>query len=168
MRPDHEIDRPAFEPGERPLLLRRADEPRQQPDLDRERREPLRERLVVLRREDRRRDEDRDLAPVLDRLERRPQRDLGLAVADVADDEPVHRPADLHVGLDLDGRPQLVGRLLVRERRLHLRLPRRVAAEGVARDAGPRGVELEQLVGEVRDGLPDALLRPQPLRAAQL
>ncbi len=61
VRPDHEVDRPVREPGERPLLLRRADEPRQQPDLDRERREPLRERLVVLRREDGRRDEDRDL-----------------------------------------------------------------------------------------------------------
>ena len=36
---------PSSRPGDRPLLLGRADEPRQQPDLDRERREPLRERL---------------------------------------------------------------------------------------------------------------------------
>ena len=45
VRPDHEIDRAVREPVDRPLLLRRRDEPRQQPDLERERREPLRERL---------------------------------------------------------------------------------------------------------------------------
>ena len=41
-------------------------------------------------------------------------------------------------------------------------------AKAHALDAGPGRVQLEQLVGEVRDGLADALLRPQPLRAAQL
>ena len=61
-------------------------------DLQRERREALAERRVVLGGEDRRRHEDRDLLAVLGRLERGAQRDLGLAVADVADDEPVHRP----------------------------------------------------------------------------
>ena len=168
MRPDHEIDRAVLEPVERRLLLRRGDEPRQQPDLDRERGEPLAERLVVLGGEDGRRDEDRDLLAVLDRLERGPQGDLGLAVADVADDEPVHRPAGLHVELDLGGGAELVGRLLVREARLHLGLPRRVGREGVALRVGPRRVQLEQLLGEVRDGLPDPLLRLQPLGAAEL
>ena len=79
---------------------------------------------VVLLGEDGRRDEDRDLLAVLDRLERGAQGDLGLAVADVAEDEPVHRPAGLHVELDLGRGPELVGRLLVREARLHLGLPR--------------------------------------------
>ena len=151
-----------------PLLLGRADEPRQQPDLDRERREPLRERREVLRREDRRRDEDRDLLAVLDRLERRSQGDLGLAVADVADDEPVHRPAASMSALTSTTARSLVGRLLVGEARLHLLLPRRVRRVGDALDARPGRVELEQLVGEVRDGLLDALLRPQPLGPAEL
>ena len=123
---------------------------------------------VVLRGEDGRRDEDRDLLAVLGRLERGAQRDLGLAVADVADDQPVHRPDALHVGLDLGHGPQLVDGLLVRERGLHLRLPRRVGREGVALAPAARRVEREQLLGEVRDGLADALLRPQPLRAAEL
>src|SRR3546814_20798122 len=57
-----------------------------------------------------------DLRAVLDRLERRAHRDLGLAVADVAADQPVHRHGALHVALDLvDGR-QLVGRLVEGER----------------------------------------------------
>ena len=145
-----------------------GDEPRQQPDLEREGGEALRERGVVLGGEHGRRDEDRDLLAVLDRLERGAQRDLGLAVADVADDQPVHRPGQLHVRLDLERGAQLVDRLLVRERRLHLGLPGRVGGEGVAARLGPRGVQREQLLGQVVDGLADALLGAQPLGAAEL
>ena len=165
---DDEVDRAVGEAVDGPLLLRGADEPREEPDLDREGRESLRERLMVLGGEDRRRDEDRDLAAVLDRLERGPQCDLGLAVADVADDEAVHGPADLHVRLDLDGRPELVRRLLVGERRLHLGLPGRVPAERVAGGPAAGRVELEELVGEIRHRLPDTLLRPQPLGPTEL
>ena len=60
--------------------------------------------------------------------------------------------------LDLGDGAQLVERLLVRERGLHLLLPGRVGGEGVAVRRGARGVELEQLLGEVRDGLADARL----------
>ena len=60
-------------------------------DHDRELGVALGEGLQVLLDEQRGRHEDRDLLAVLDRLERRPDRDLGLAVADVAADEPVHR-----------------------------------------------------------------------------
>src|SRR3712207_8908501 len=57
-----------------------------------------------------------DLLAVLHRLERGPHRDLGLAVADVAADQPVHRDGLLHVPLDLLDRGELVRRLGVRER----------------------------------------------------
>ena len=60
------------------------------------------------------------LLAVLDRLEDGPERDLGLAEADVADDEAVHGDLALHVALDVLDRPQLVGRGLVRERGLEL------------------------------------------------
>ena len=101
-------------------------------DRDREAGEPLGEGLEVLLHEQRRRHEHRDLLAVLDRLERGAHRDLGLAVADVAADQPVHRDRLLHVGLDLVDRRQLVGRLDERERVLELALPRGVRAEGVA------------------------------------
>ena len=126
VRPDDDVHAARREPRDRRLLLLRAHEPRQQLDGERERREPLRERGEVLPCQHGRRHEDRDLLAVLGRLERGPQRHLGLAVAHVAHDQPVHRLAGLHVDLDLDGGPQLVRRLLVRERRLHLGLPRRV------------------------------------------
>ena len=59
------------------------------------------EGAVVLLGEDRRRHEDGDLLAVVDRLERGADGQLGLAVADVAADEAVHRPGLLHVALDL-------------------------------------------------------------------
>ena len=56
-----------------------------------------RERAVVLLGEHRRRHEDGHLLAVVDGLERGPDGDLGLAVADVAADQPVHRPGLLQV-----------------------------------------------------------------------
>ena len=85
------------EPSARPAivasLLAGRHEPAEQANRQRKGGEALRERRVVLGRKDGRRHEDRDLATVLDRLERRPDRDLGLAVADITDDQPIHRPA---------------------------------------------------------------------------
>ena len=66
------------------------------------------------------------LLAVLTRLERGAYGDLGLAVADVAADQPVHRHDLLHVALDVLDRGQLVGRLDEGERVLELALPGRV------------------------------------------
>ena len=93
----------------------------------------LGERAVVLLGEDRRRREHEHLLAVVGGLERRAQRDLGLAVADVAADQAVHRRRALHVGLDVLDRLALVGGLGVGERVLELALPLGVLGEGVAR-----------------------------------
>ncbi len=166
--PDDEVDRAAGQPLDRRLLLAGRDEPRQHPDAEREGREALPEGLVVLGGEDRGRHEDGDLAPVLDRLEGGPDRDLGLAVAHVADDQPVHRPAGLHVHLRLGDGPELVDRLLVGEARLHLGLPGGVRGEGVTLGRGPGGVEAQELLGQIVDGPLDPLLRAQPVGAAEM
>ena len=102
--------------------------------LDRERvvAQPLGERAEVLLGEDRRRHEHQGLLAGVGRLERGAQRDLGLAVADVAADQPVHRALGLHVLLDRLDRVALVGRLAVREVLLELAQPVRVGLEGVA------------------------------------
>ena len=74
-----------------------------------------REAAMVLLGEDRRGDQNGDLFARVDCLEGRPDGDLGLAVADVAANQTIHRLALSHVVLDrFDGR-ELVGRLLVRE-----------------------------------------------------
>ena len=165
VRPDDEVHRAVLQPRERRLLLGRRDKARQDPDAHRERSEPLPEGRVVLRGENRRRDEDRHLLAVLDRLERRPQGHLGLAIAHVADDQAVHGPAGLHVELDLCRGAELVRRLLVREARLHLGLPRGVVTVGVALGVRPRCVELQQLLRQVGYRLPDTLLRSSATRS---
>ena len=97
----------------------------------------------MLLREDRGGHDDRDLLAVLDSLESGAERDFGLAVPDIADDEPVHRPAALHVALGVLDRLQLVGSLGVREGVLHLDLPGRVTPEREPLCGLARGVEAE-------------------------
>ena len=74
-------------------LLGRADHARQLADAHRQAGEALREILVMLARQQRRRHDDRRLLAVDRGGEGGAQRDLGLAEADVAADQPIHRPA---------------------------------------------------------------------------
>ena len=122
------------------LLLRARAEAREQLDRHREGGEAALERPEVLVGEDRRRREQRHLLAVEHGLEGGAHGDLGLAVADVAAEQAVHRLRRLHVALDVGDRLRLVGRLVVLERVLELLLPRRVLGEGepVARGCGAR------------------------------
>src|SRR3954468_15376023 len=165
---DEDVDAAVVELRDRlALLLGRAEAA---DVLDRERvvLQALRERAEVLLGEDRRRREDEHLLAVVGGLERGPERDLGLAVADVAADEPVHRLRALHVRLDLLDRLALVGGLLPREVRLELPQPVRVLGEGVAVAAAALGVEVEQLAGELLRGAPGTRLHGLPRPAAEL
>ncbi len=72
-------------------------------------RQPLAERAEVLLGEHRGRHQHGDLPAVVDGLESGPHGQLGLAVADVAADEPIHGPAALHVAFDFGHRRELIG-----------------------------------------------------------
>ena len=130
--------------------------------------EPLAEGPVVLLGQHRRRHQHGHLLAVLDGLERRPHGQFGLAVADVAAQEPVHGDRLLHVGLDLADGADLVRRLLVREGFLELHLPARVRAVGDAADRLPLGLDLQQFGRQVPDGLGDLLLLLLPAFGADL
>ena len=168
VRPDHDVDRAVGQPVDRGLGLLVGLEPRQRRDVHRERGVPLGEGRVVLLDEQRGRHQDGDLLAVLDRLERGPDGDLGLAVADVAADDPVHRHDAFHVVLDVVDGGQLVRRLDERERVLELALPRRVLGERVALGRLARGVQLDQLAGDLADRLARAALALGPVAAAHL
>ena len=106
--------------------------------------------------------------PSLRGLDRGAQRDLGLAVADVAADQAVHRPLGLHVGDHVLDRVALVGRLAVREARLEVAQLLGELRERVAAAALALGVEVEQLAGQLLRGAAGARLDLVPARAAEL
>ena len=135
LRPDHDVDVAALHPGEDFLLLGGRDEPRQLGDFDWKAAQPFGERLEVLEREDRRRDEHGDLLAVLHGLERgadrrspscrsRRRRRRAGPSGSAAPCPPSRRSAAR----------RLVGRVLPLEGRLHLALPHRVRREAVARE----------------------------------
>ena len=93
VRADHEVDRAGREALQRGLHFLRRAEARQLDEPHRQVGEAVGEHLEVLLGEQRRRHQHRDLLAVGERDERRAQRDLGLAEADVAADQPVHRLA---------------------------------------------------------------------------
>ena len=131
---------PSAKSGEHLLRLGRPAEARDHLDADREVAVALPERVPVLLGEDRRRAEDERLLAVDGGGEGGADRDLGLAEADVAADEPVHRPRRLEVLLHRLDRARLILGLAVGELRLEPLEPlvlerrtRRPAPAGAAR-----------------------------------
>ncbi len=121
----------------------------------------------MLAREQGRRHQHCGLEAVLHRFEDGPDGDLGLAEADIAADEAVHRSGVFHVRLDVGDRLQLVVRLWIGEGLLQLGLPGRVRGEGVPRRRRPALVELNELAGDLPGGRADARLLLLPVRAAE-
>ena len=126
------------------------------------------ERVPVLLGEDRRRREHQRLLAVDRDRERGADRDLGLAEADIAANEAVHRPRRLEVLLDRLDRGLLVGRLAVGELRLE---PLEVLVTQVVRDARrllPLRVERKQLSRQLAHRLARTGLEVVPGLAAEL
>ena len=168
MRADEHVDLACGEVGEHLLRLGRLPEPRHHVDVQREVAEALAERVPVLLGEDRRRAEHEHLLAVDRDGERGADRDLRLAEADVAADEPVHRPGRLEILLDGLDRPRLVVRLAVGERRLEPLEPLVREIEARALGALALRVEREQLAGELPHGFAGTRLEVLPRLAAEL
>ena len=118
----------------------------------------LDERAVVLLGEDLGRRHERDLEAVLHRHHRRQQRDDRLAGADVALQQPLHRPRLLHVGDDLGERLALPVGQLERQHRA------RALADAIVDRRHQRLAHLRVLVPAQREpGLEDEeVLEDQP------
>ena len=102
-----------------------------------------------------------------DSLESGAHGDFGLAVADVAAQQAIHRERGFHVALDVVDGVQLIGGLVEFEGVFEFALPVRIGREGVAGGHLAFGVELEELFGHVADGLADARLARFPDRGAE-
>ena len=155
---DHAVDVAGLDAGDDVAGLGRRQEPAQRLDADGVAGEAIGERVAVLGGQQRRRDQHGDLLAVLDRLEGGPHCDLGLAEADVAAEQTVHRIGPFHVGLDVGGGDTLVRRVDVREGVLHLGLPRRVLAEREPLGVHPLLVKDDELLRDLTHRRADAAL----------
>ena len=154
VRPDDDIDFARLQIVVDLVSIRGTDKPVHEGDPRAERPEPLLKVARVLLAENGRWAQDGNLPAGLSDLERGSNRDLGFAKADVAAHKPIHRESDLEVELDLLNRSELARSLDVRERRLHLPLPRAVLAKRTTLNRFPLRVEAHQVSSE----LPGVLL----------
>ena len=122
----------------------------------------------MLPRKQGRRDQNRDLLAVLNRLERGTHGNLSLTEAHVAGNQAVHRDLGLHILLDLIDGGQLIRGLNERERCLKLGLPRSVRRERVPAGGHPSRIQLDQFARDLPDRTPRLRLRLRPIRAAHL
>ncbi len=167
MRADHDVDRARLEPRNDGLLLGSRAEAREVFDAHGPVREPVRKGLGVLLREQGRRHQHRDLPPAGDGGEAGAKGDLGLAEADIAANDAVHRAPRAHVGEDGLDRVVLVDGLLEGKRRLEGAVGGLVKAEGTALAGRAPRIEIEQLRRDVADTVGGATPRARPLLRAE-
>ena len=168
MRADHDVDRSVGDAAPHFRRLLRRHHARELRDLHRQTGEALGERAEMLPRQQRRRHHHRDLPARHRGDEGRAQRHLGLAKADIAADQPVHRPPRRQILQHIGDRARLVVGLGEREARTEL-VPGALARRhdrGVA-DLARRG-DADELVRHVADALLHPRLARLPGDAAQL
>src|SRR3712207_5700860 len=168
VRPVEQFTLPRSEVGQVSPPLRGGGETAQALPPHREPVEPLGEGPVVLLDEDGGRGEQHHLLARQGRLERRPDRDLGLAEAYVSAHKPVHRARRLHIRLDGGDGGGLVRVLRVREVFLQFSLPLGVVGEGEAFGGGPGGRHAQQLPGQRLDAPTPPVGDRRPAGAAEL
>ena len=105
----------------------------------------------MLQRKDRSRTQKCDLLALSDRLERGPQRDLGLAKANVAAQQAIHRFGLHHVFFDFLHGQRLIGRQVVIKIVFEFLLERSIRPIGVADIFFALGIQLDQAVGNLVD-----------------
>ena len=167
MGSDDDVDAAVGEASEDLLRLGIGVEAREPSDRHRERGVATREGSEVLLDEQGRGHEHRDLGSVLNRLERRPDGDLGLAIADVTTDHAIHGDLALHVGLDLVYAGELVGRLDIGEGVFEFVLPRSVGGEGATLRRRASGIEPDQFPRDLPHGASRPGFRSLPVASAE-
>ena len=164
---DDQIDAAVGQPGERCLHFLRAAKARQLGDLDRPVGEAVGKILEMLLGQERRRDQDRDLAVIHQRDERGAQRHFGLAETHVAAHQPIGRFVAGQVADHGVDRRLLVGGLLERKAFGEALVIVRAELELVALSRRALRIEIEQLGRGVANLLERTRLRALPLAAAE-
>ena len=167
MGADDDVDRALLQRRLGLLGLLGRHQARQPADPDRQALEALDEVAVMLARQQGRRADHRDLLARHRRDEGRAQRDLGLAEADIAADQPVHRLARGQVVQHVGDRLQLVVGLGIGEAGAELLVEAFLRAHRLAAPHRALGGDGDQPVGHVGDALLQPRLARLPGDAAQ-
>ena len=163
----HNVHGAVLQAAQRFFLLLGAAVAAEQPDAYGEGLHARNGGIKMLPRQNGRGRQNRALLAAHHALERRAQGDFGLADADVAAQQAVHRVGLLHVMLDVGGAGQLVGGLVVGKALFKIPLPGVVIGEGVALCLLAAGVQLDQLLGHRFGGCLDPLAGLDPVAAAK-
>ena len=166
MGADDDVDRAVGEALLGLLRLGGGDQARQAADIEREAVEALDEVRVMLAGEQGRRADQRDLPARHRHDEGGAKRDLGLAEADVAAHQPVHRLAGFEVGEHVGDRAVLVVGFLIGEAVDECG----IAGVGLGDDAGAGRAhrrDLDELARDLADALLHPRLAPLPRLAAE-
>ncbi len=122
----------------------------------------------MLLREQGGRHQDRHLFAGLHGDERRPQRDLGFAEADIAADDAIHGLVGFQIRDDLFDGGGLIGGLLERKAGLKRAVFGLAGQHARALPGGPARIQIEQFGGDVANALRGFAARLLPLIAAEL
>src|SRR5262245_32677221 len=166
--PDNDIDLAGLEIGYDFLLFFRIDESAQHDDRDWKCRKPLFERFEMLIAKNGGWRQYRNLFPVPYRLESRAHRYFGLAIANIAADQPVHRHWRLYIPFNVDYGRKLVRCLLVLKCFFKFFLPFRVWGKRITVGHFAFRVKFQKLLGHVADRALSARLSSDPSRPAEL
>ena len=164
---DEQIDAPLLQPPQGVLHLGLGAEAADHVDLHRVLGKALLGRQVVLPGQHGGGHQDGGLFAVQHTLHDGPEGHLRLAVAHVAAQQPVHGPGLFHILLDLGDAAELIVGFGVLELVLKLLHPGGIGGEGEAGLALPLGIELNEPLGQILDGLLGPGLGLLPVGAPQ-
>ena len=167
MRADHDVDGTGGEVLEDPLLFARRAKTGEQFDAHGIIGHALAESVEVLLGEDGGGHEHGDLLAAHDSFEGSANGDFGFAEADVAADEAVHGLGPFEIQLSRMDRFHLVRSFLEDERAFEFALPWNISRKGEAFLRFARGLDGEELAGEIADGAFGGFFGFGPARAAE-
>ena len=144
----------------------RGTKPRKHPHLNWEACHAFSKRVIVLLCQQRGRHQYRDLFSILHRFESSTHRNLGFAIANVADDDAVHRDRRFHIRFHCFDGQHLVFGFDEREVIFHLRLPRRIRGKRISRRGLALRIKLHQLASDFADRCARLFLGVFPVRSA--
>ena len=160
---DPAVGQPRFDVGDRA----RCYQARDLSDVDRQPGKALDEIGVMLARQQGRRHDHRDLMPGHRGHEGRAQRHFGLAEADIAADQPIHRPSRTEIGQRIVDRALLIGGDKIWETGDELFIKAALGEVFFSLSQRPFGGGLQQPVRDFADALLGSCLARLPAGAAE-